>query len=424
MSSLNWMRTWQTVPELKPKDLRDKLLVAWIAYHAKENELQGGKAHCQVSILYLQMLMSYSTPGGAERSLNRLRGSKSKPGMPWIEISQFARGVLGHHYRLGAPALANKEAWEQLGECLFAEGGHLGPFRSRPLFSYKGIKPFGCMVLAFVNSFGPVSEDEIATALESFFSTEHIKRRVKYVQGDGLIHKKGNRYFTKPNLRSVIERFEVESGAAAKHRLVENSRDKTWIAFQTKVLGSPEIRMLKSSLRKLDCFYCAKTPLPTGGDVEHFPPKKWGGSDTTSLLLPICETCNGRHGQLIGKHKKPLIPLSPKRLKMPWDGDMESAVTHVLLLTLAQNMHYAIAMNDGRIDDAYKSAESVAVLWAAARGIELKLDIIMKSSGEIKEAPDVSEFVALSEFLNGYRGIPEIIKSQGPVRGAIKRGNR
>jgi hypothetical protein len=405
------MRAWHTVPEVRPSELRDKLLVAWIAYHSKQNELRGGKAHCQVSILYLQMLFCYSTPGGAERSLNRLRASSTKFGAPWLEISQYARGVLGHHYRLGHPATANKEAWEQLGECLFGASGHLEPFRSRPLFSVNGITPFGCLLLSFVNSFGPVTETEITDALETFYSRVQIKKRLRYIENDGLIHKKRDRYFTKPNIRSIVERFEKLTGASEKHRLVENSRDKQWIAFQTEVLGKPEIRMLKSALRKLDCFYCAATPPPTGGQVEHFPPKKWGGSDTTSLLLPICKKCNGRHGRLLGIHSKAAIKLAPKRLRMPWDGDLESATTHILLRTLAQNMHYAIAMNDGRINDAYEAAKSVAVIWAAARGIELKLDVIKKTTGEIEVMGSTDEFEQFSEFLNSYRGIPALMKS-------------
>jgi hypothetical protein len=91
---------------------------------------------------------------------------------------------------------------------------------------------------------------------------------------------------------------------------------------------------------------------------------------------------------------------------------MDSAAIHILRLALAQNMHYAIAMNDGRIDDAYESAKSIAVLWAAARGIKLSLEIVSTSTGEIKEAIGVDEYEALVEELNNYRGIPELLKKK------------
>ena len=116
--------------------------------------------------------------------------------------------------------------------------------------------------------------------------------------------------------------------------------------------------------------------------------------------------------KLLGKHKKSVIPLTPTRIKMIWDGDLESAVNHVLRLAIAQNMHYAIAMNQGRVDDAYESAKSIAVLWAAARGVKLSLEIVSTSTGEIKEATGIDEYEALVEELNNYRGIPELLKKK------------
>lgn len=406
------MRKWHDVPSTGPTDLRDKLLVAWIAYQSSKRELQGGKAHCQVSILYLQMLLCYSTPGGAERALNRLRATSPTHGAPWIEISQHAHGIKGHHYRVGKPAKAQLVAWVQLGEALFVEGGFLEPFRSRPLFSHHGIGPYGCVVIAFVNSFGPVTEEEVVHALKTFFNKSSIKKHLGYIVHEGLVSFKHGKYHTKPTLRTDIERHEKLTGAAKKQRIAENSRDKKWVLFQTEVLGKPEIRMLKAALRKLNCFYCGKVPPPTGADVEHFPPKKWGGSDETSLLLPICRKCNGRHGRLIGKHKKSVIPLTPARIKMIWGGDLESAVFHVFGLAIAQSMHYAIAMNQGRVDDAYESAKSIAVLWAAARGVNSSLEIVSTSTGEIKDANGVNEYEHLIEELNNYRGIPELLKEK------------
>ena len=406
------MRKWHDVPSPGPTDLRDKLLVAWIAYQSSKSELQGGKAHCQVSILFLQMLLCYSTAGGAERALNRLRASNPTHGAPWIEISQHARGVKGHYYRVGEPAKAQLDAWVQLGEALFEEGGFLEPFRSRPLFSHHGIGPYGCMVLAFVNSFGPVTEEEVAHALQTFFNKSSIKKRLGYIVHEKLVYLKNGRYHTKPTLRTDIERHEELTGASEKQRIAENFRDRKWVSFQTEVLGKPEIRMLKAALRKLDCFYCGKVPPPTGADVEHFPPESWGGSDETSLLLPICRKCNGRHGNLLGKHKKSVIPLTSAPIKMVWDGDLESAAVHVLRLAIAQSMHYAIAMNQGRVDDAYESAKSIAVLWAAARGVKSSLEIVSSSTGEIKDAIGINEYDLLLEELNSYRGIPELLKEE------------
>ena len=403
------MRAWHTVPEVHPSDLRDKLLVAWVAYHSERNASQGGKAHCQVSILFLQMLLCFTTSGGAERALTRLKAKDRKFGQPWLEISESARGAKGHHYRLGPPALPNHEAWIQLGESLFGTGGHLEQFRSRPLFSSYGITPFGCMVLSYVDRFGPVTQREIVSALKTYFDVNSIRKRLRYIHSEGLVYLKKSHYYTGPNLRTTIEKHEIETGAAGKLRLVENARDKRWITFQTEVLGNPEILMLKSALRKLDCFYCAKTPPPTGGEVEHFPPTKWGGSDKTSLLLPVCRKCNGRHGRILGKHQKPLIPFTPTRLTMPWEGDLESAIDHLLARVISQNFQYAIAMNEGRIDDAYHAAESIATLWAGVKKEGVSLHIISKSTGEIKGSSEADEFDRLCEYLDAYTGVPGLL---------------
>jgi hypothetical protein len=355
------------------------------------------------------MLLCYTTSAAAERALTRLRAKDKTIGLPWLEVSEPARGVKGHHYRLGPPAVSNQEAWIQLGESLFGDGGHLEPFRSRPLFSTFGITPFGAMVLAFVDRFGPVTEKEIVSALTTFFDVTAVRKRLRYVHSEGLVYLKKGRYHTGPNLRATIEKHERDSGAAEKLRIVENTRDKRWITFQTEVLGNPEIRMLKSALRKLDCFYCAETPPPTGGDVEHFPPKKWGGSDKTSLLLPICRKCNGRHGRILGMNKKPLIPLTSTRLTMPWDGDLDSALDHLLARVLAQNFQYAISMNEGRIDDAYHAAKSIATLWAGVKKEGVSLHIVSKSTGEIWEPSEADEYDRLCEYLDAYTGVPGVL---------------
>jgi len=124
---------------------------------------------------------------------------------------------------------------------------------------------------------------------------------------------------------------------------------------QIERLGGATLERLKSILRKMPCFYCGTPPLPEGGDYEHFPPKKWGGGNDVSLLLPICVHCNRSHGGVLRSAPKIERPKVTVR-QIQFGGELEETAKWFFELFLMRAVDYAHALNERRIEDAQDAA--------------------------------------------------------------------
>ncbi len=403
------MFAWPELPKSSPGQVRDKLLLAWVAYKSEEQRLFRGKAESQVSILFLHLILRYASASAAEAALQRLRKPLTPKDGGWLTLTTPARGRFGHHYKPGKRAEKDLQAWQTAGELLFGPGGALEPYRCRPIFSGSGIGPYGCLVLAVVERCGPLTALEVENLLSSYMSKKTIQRHIGYVLGWELIKFSKGKYFVTRGLSKKVEKLEIELGAATKMLKVDNARDKQWIEYQTEILGKPELLLLKAALRKLRCFYCTATPPPTGAEVEHFPPIHWGGSDETSLLLPICRSCNRIHGNRIRGSKKEELKKRNSPLKIRMDGTPEEVVEFLMLAMLNSNFIYATALNDNKIDEAKAAALSMHETWAAVKGHGAGVEFVDTGTGEIDKKSKTEPHVGLHQYLEDYKGIPELL---------------
>ena len=320
-----------------------------------------------------------------------------------------ARGRFGHHYKPGKLAERDLAAWQHAGEMLFGPGGALEPYRCRPIFSNSGIGPYGCLVLAVVERCGPVTGKEVESILASYMDVKSVRRHLGYIKGHELVRLKGDKYFVTRGLSKKIEAVELEFGAAVKNLKVDNERDKKWINYQTEILGKPELDLLKSTLRKLSCFYCEAVPPPTGGEVEHFPPIHWGGSDETSLLLPICKRCNKIHGNRIRGSKPEKLTALAFVLTIKFPGTPEETVQYFMNQMLSNSLLYATAMNEMRIDDAKAAAWSAYAMWAAIKGSCEGVRFVDTRTGEIDEGSPREPLIEFHDSLKDFQGIPDML---------------
>jgi hypothetical protein len=403
------MMKWKTLPEVRPKKLRDRLTVAWVAYKSQETELERGKAECELSILYFQTLMSYASESAAEKALTRLRKPVGPRESGWLVVTRKARGLRGNHYRLGALGEEHSAEWAAIGETLFGPGGILEPYRCRPAFLDKGLTPYGCLILAFIEKFGPVSLVELEEALETYMGVKVVRRRVKHLKSYELVIERNGRFSVPNDIRKRVEDFETSFDLDVFQRELEGVRGKRWLDYQREVQGSVEIRTLKSNLRKLDCFYCLAPAPPSGGQVEHFPPKFWGGSDATSLLLPVCKSCNTTHGGRLQNAEAAETPTFPSPLTIKYLGSREEAVAFFLRVMLSDNFDYAVAMNQGQVAEARRRALAHSETWAAIRLGGDAVRFVDTSDGEIHQGTGTDPFLELEAYLQDYSGIPEMI---------------
>ncbi len=408
------MFTWPELPKASPGPLRDKLLVAWVAHKSEQERLYRGKAESQVSILFLALIMRYASDSAAETALMRLRKPVSPKAGGWLTLTKRARGRFGNFYKPGKLAEKDLNSWQIAGEALFGPGGALEPYRCRPIFSDEGIKPFGCLVLAVVEKCGPLTVNEMKTILKSYMSGKSVERYLGYIFGWELVRRSNDKYFVVRGLSYRVDELEVELGAADRMLKVDNERDKKWIEYQTEILGKAEPKLLKAAIRKLSCFYCCATPPPTGGQVEHFPPKHWGGSDETSLLLPICKPCNTSHGNRIRGSKPEILKAQPEPITIQMEGTPDEIVEFFMLQMLSNNLTYATALNEKKIDEAKSAALSVSHIWAAIKGHGGGVRFVDTSSGEIESDKKSVPYLKLHQYLLDYQGIPALLAPLKP----------
>jgi hypothetical protein len=271
----------------------------------------------------------------------------------------------------------------------------------------------GCLCLAFIEQFGPVSKAEVVDSLRRYMTPATIRTRVARLVSSDLVLKAEGDYYVPRNLRQRLRADELTFGAAARAREVDKAIGVKQYAHQVNLLGGPTLSRVKSMLKKMPCFYCRTEPPSEGGEVEHFPPVRWGGSDGLSLLLPICRPCNGSHGGILKGTPRSKTPAeSIDRIVFP--GSPEEARTWLLQVFMLRAASYAAHLNDGALDEARQAALGLFPMWIALKsGVQI-VDSTTGTSAELSVGHDMD---VVAEVGEGFGGIPELL-------GGIKKKRR
>lgn len=364
-----------------------------------------------MSVRHLEMRFSFSSTSVAEACLDRLVRRRSTG---WLEISTYAVGTAGHHYRLGRRAVSQADEWAAVGKMLFGPGGALEPYRTRPVFRGSALGPEGCVVLACVERCGPVTTAEVIQMLSTYVVESTVRKRLRLLEAEELIRRRGDEFYVVRGLASAVDDYEkgydlIDSHVAHHQRLLGES-----LAFQVELEGGPQIVTLEAALRKLPCFYCKKMPGPEGETVEHFPPRRWGGSDNTSILLPACHGCNQSHGPLIALVEGNVFDEAVSRFAVRIDpSELRGWLTDAMLVA-AEN--YAAAMNHRDVAEAFAVASSPLVsLWAALRRGAGGLTLIDPETGETAVSTEADSSPDVRKFLEPWMGIAEFLIPRPPA---------
>ena len=317
---------------------------------------------------------------------------------------------------MGPAAQEQQREWQRLGKALYGPKGILTPYLFRPLMlrPKHGMGPNGCLTLAVIDAFGPIAKSKIVRDLSPFMDKKTAARCVGRLLSADLVLDDEDGFFTPRNLRERIREDEIRWGATARADFLDRMIGDKQEAYQIARLGGPTLARVKSALRKERCFYCAVPPPREGGEIEHFPPKHWGGSDEFSLLLPICRPCNSSHGQKIRKHRKspvPKIPAGP----LVFPGTAEEVQRWFVTFFGARAESYAILLNEGRVDEAFIEATRYFPTWMALKSGIATVD---STSGELAVVEIGLGTEMVRELGGEIGGIPGMVR--GPVTRNLK----
>lgn len=394
-------------PDLRPRRTLPILVLAWIAYHSNRRGKTEGKAEHEASYLHLQQSFRLTTAEAAGRVLATLR-RPGGPGLgPWIVVTKKSKYPVGNCYGLGPAAAANVEQWIALGKALFGPTGAMTPFMSRPILlnPKHGFAPNGCLTLGYIEKYGPVSNSEAVGLLRHFMDPKTVRTKIRRLVAHDLVLEEDGELFTPRNLRERIRRDELAYGAVARTREIDEAIAQQQYQYQLRRLGGPLLVRVKSMLRKSDCFYCRAVPPPEGGDVEHFPPKHWGGSDELSLLLPSCRSCNGSLGAIVRRTDKvptPMLTLD----RVEFAGTVAEAAEMFLKAMMTMAAKCADDLNEGRIDEARSAALDIFPMWIALKSGVQFVDTTSGEVGTLQIGHDMEMIPSISVDIGG---IPHLL---------------
>jgi hypothetical protein len=211
----------------------------------------------------------------------------------WLRVAKRSTGNYAHTYTRG-PRLVGDAAlratWDELSQALYGPGGLLARFRGSPAFAYGLLMERGLLCLgALVQVSGPVSKPELDHHLAALVSKSAVTGAVKRLVKSDLIESTNTGFVVVPDWESTLEALieAVDAGAARERRNVDRwTRERD--SFNDRLDRGDITDQERVALRKLPCVRCGGS----GGQLEHFPPKRFLNSYNPHLLWSICGDCN------------------------------------------------------------------------------------------------------------------------------------
>jgi DNA-binding MarR family transcriptional regulator len=362
-----------------PSTLRDGLITAYVAY---EEALSGREI--ELSVRTVQSLLSSASHKTGSGVLVRCRE------MGWLDRIAPAKGVKGATYRLGPGSLGDRDVWVALGTYLFARsGGVFSHWLTSPWLLYQGLGVPKCLMLAVIQERGESSPADISTALLGLVQPHNASRHLRDLWEKGFVDRDES---SKPfRYRLAVTEAWLEREAA--ERLLDVRRDQIRLQIERERKDYREIvgvdrRKFRAYLKGQGCAYCG---LPTTDmdpiQVEHVPPKHWGGGPRTGFELPVHRSENRAHSELI-KALPALRPAFPRfEFDAPddvWREPDEELIDFLATWSARKVNEYRFLMNQGRNKEAFDLCKRLADLAATVAAHDGECTIINSDTGEVR----------------------------------------
>ncbi len=211
----------------------------------------------------------------------------------WLRVAKRSTGNYAHTYTRGPRLVADKNlrrTWDELSQALYGPGGLLARFRGSPAFGHGLLLESGLLCLgALVQVSGPVSKPQLARYLSALVSESAVTGAVDRLVKSDLIESTNAGFVVVPDWESTLEALieAVDAGAARERRNVDRwTRERD--SFNERLDRGDITDQERVALRKLPCVRCGDS----GGQLEHFPPRRFLNSYNPHLLWSICGDCN------------------------------------------------------------------------------------------------------------------------------------
>ncbi len=331
----------------------------------------------------------------------------------WISVRKSSKGMSSTHYTFGKrlkPKSANTAAAHDLASKLFKKSnGLLSSLISSPAIGTNFLGTNGIIIAGvLLRSSRGLTPLEIYRYVPMFMVRTTVDNCLKKLLNAELVEKQGKFWSIAPNFSLALTKYEAESGAISRlersRRRFKIERERQGIRVKSGKLTHAE----ETELKKDKCVCCDKK----GGkmQIEHFPPRHWGGFDHIDLCWGIHAKCNLRYSNKIKKYPEP--PLD-KFIQMTLNENVDIRLVVVAILEISIKRFYK-AFDENRDEDARQIVTHAASVWHAIIGRDIPIKVKRLHNGKFKS----NNFVSSGRSVRKSTGeIGKRFKSSELIRG-------
>lgn len=354
-----------SVPSGMPSDWSDRLVLFAVGQFLEEC----GRA--QISVRTLATYLNRANSEAVGRRLRRLVSSG------YLEVVKSHTRLSGRVYGKG-PLLRGRTSlsmgFTRLMSALFGRHGLCGGFNATSAIGSGFLGFSGVLVMSVLRSASrPLLEREIKRYLRPLQSDQTTARALKKLQLHGIACEEEKEWAVSPSADVALEEYtSVSTGAderlrRTRRRFLDETAAYREVTFRDRLTARERLE-----LRRQPCVKCGRVGDPKKMQVEHFPPRSWGGFDDVDLCFSICGKCNVGMSHWIEANKEAWLEsrgtaaISSRR-SFVLRKDLSHVERQRVLRTFMRTRlsRFYGAARRGRADDAFRAVSDGLMAWRA-----------------------------------------------------------
>ncbi len=270
-----------TPPEASPSSAFGKICLAFVLFECRKTGFY------TLPRRGLQLLFNRAGGPATSRQLKSL----VKDG--WLHqtvdntISEAFIYSPGHRLRQDDELFAN---WTTIALSLFGYNGLIKPFRDSAGWGIGCLGPNGVYLLALlVRSDSRHRKQELDLLCEWIMSKDRVRVYLKKLVEGKIVTKSESGYQIHESWKENLQIFIDSSPSGTQRQHTVENRVKAERYFYIHIARKRKLtKNERDELLLLECVRCGGKST----EMEHWPPKKFGGYDNCHLVWSICEDCN------------------------------------------------------------------------------------------------------------------------------------
>jgi len=341
-----------SLPSELPKSFEDSLALALIL------SAIAGAAEGEVSLRSIQIDLVRSS---RERIVARLARLKNEG---WIDRAAVD-WVLGqgqiHDFGPRFEDEILPEQWLYFSEELLGQDGLLSPHLGKPQMARRTFGGAELILVELVrHNPGLWTKADLARLVTPLMVFDTAQQKaIDLHRKKKLLTYENKRLCVAQNVDQLINERSIEVGGLRLERILRSvlaDRD----GFYVKHGASLRRLWLKRAYKGQPCIRCGQP----SGEIEHFPPKSWGGFDDWFTTFPVCHLCN--------ESTRLFIQRFPLRQKDPTEvsrmlKSVPSGLSDLSWVIASNCLHFYDAVEAMNIPFAHALASESQILYRAFR---------------------------------------------------------